>query len=80
MVGQILCNSSRAQGPFYILKLFREFRPYSWASACLASLYKMLNKGVHWEGLKRGEMSDPTDESDPFKKEFKSLSGPLQLF
>lgn len=40
----------------------------------------MLNKGVHWEGLKRGEMSDPTDESDPFKKEFKSLSGPLQLF
>ena len=39
----------------------------------------MLNKGVHWEGLKKSEMPDPTDEGDAFEKKFKSLSSPLQL-
>lgn len=30
VAGQILCNSSEARGPFHILELFREFRPYLW--------------------------------------------------
>lgn len=49
------------------------------ASACLVNLYIMLNKGVHWEGLKKREMLDPTDEGDAVEKKFKSLFGPLQL-
>ena len=36
-------------------------------------------KGVHWEGLKKCEMPDPTDEGDAIEKKFNSLSGPLQL-
>ena len=35
----------------------------------------MLNKGVHWEGLKKGEMPNPVDEGDAFEKKFKSLTG-----
>ncbi|RWR83518.1 serine/threonine-protein phosphatase 7 long form [Cinnamomum micranthum f. kanehirae] len=50
VAGQIICNSLGARGPFYILELLREFRPYSLASACLANLYKMLNKGVSGKG------------------------------
>ncbi|RWR76671.1 serine/threonine-protein phosphatase 7 long form [Cinnamomum micranthum f. kanehirae] len=84
--GQINSNSS-SRGSAYALELFRDFKPYAWAPACLANLYRMLNKGVRWAGLKKTDVGsdgkpvgiDPTDESDAFKHTFKSLSGPLQL-
>ena len=85
--GQILANASGSRGPAYLLELFREFKPYAWAPACLANLYRMLTKGVKWSGIKNtegGEAAiraglDPTDESDAFEHTFKTMSGPLQL-
>ncbi|RWR97172.1 serine/threonine-protein phosphatase 7 long form [Cinnamomum micranthum f. kanehirae] len=85
--GQINSNASSSRGPAYALELFRDFKPYAWAPACLANLYKMLNKGVRWAGLKKTDVGsdgkpvgiDPMDESDAFEHTFKSLSGSLQL-
>ena len=87
VLGQINSNASGSRGPAYALELFKDFKPYAWAPACLANLYRMLNKGVRWVGLKKIEIGpdgkpvsiDPTDESDVFEHTFKTLSGPLQL-
>lgn len=85
--GHINSNASGSRGPTYALELFRDFKSYAWALACLANLYRMLNKGVRWARLKKIEIGpdgkpvgiDPTDESDVFEHTFKTLSGPLQL-
>ena len=82
-----MANASGLRGPAYLLELFKEFKPYAWALACLGNLYRMLTKGVQWAGIKNtkgGEAAiraglDPTDESDAFEHTFKAMLGPLQL-
>lgn len=83
----ILSNASGSKGPTYFLELFREFEPCAWAFACLGNLYRMLNKGVKWIGIKDTEGSedvicaglDPTNESGAFEYTFKTLQGLLEL-
>ena len=43
---QIMSHSSDGRGPVYLLELFREFKPFAWAPACLADLYWILAKAV----------------------------------
>ncbi|XXG88055.1 hypothetical protein AAC387_Pa12g0320 [Persea americana] len=41
---QIMSNTSGGRGLAYLLELFREFKLYAWAPACLANLYWILAK------------------------------------
>lgn len=80
---QIMSNTSGGRGPAYLLELFREFKPYAWAPACLANLYWILAKAVKCvkdkaeDGHQEGD--DVKSSNNEGSRKFRTLSGPLQL-
>ncbi|XXG41516.1 hypothetical protein AAC387_Pa01g1958 [Persea americana] len=75
--GQIITQTSGARGPAYIFELFKEFKPYAWAPACLANLYRMLTNAFRWsqEKIVGGEEGD----GDQGEKEGHQLRTPTGL-
>ena len=74
-----MSNSSSARGPAYLLKLFKGFKPYAWAPAYLANLYRMLAKAVQWVRDKEEGGDEGKKKNQLGSKKFRTLSGPLQL-
>ena len=78
--GQIVMQTFGAHGPTYLLELFKEFKPYVWAPACLTNLYRMLINVTRWNAEKKID----EEENDDYKGEDeghhrRTPTGPLQL-
>ncbi|XXG46971.1 hypothetical protein AAC387_Pa02g1692 [Persea americana] len=79
VAGQICTQASGARGPAYLLELFKEFKPYAWAPACLANLYRMLAKATWWNREKKEGEEEGEDKKGQDKRVLRTLTGPLQL-
>ena len=82
---QIMSNTSGGRGPAYLLELFKEFKPYAWAPACLANLYWILAKAVKCVKDKAEDGHQEGDECKSWSnyfdsRKFRTLSGPLCNF
>ena len=85
---QIILQTSGARGPAYLLELFKDFKPYAWAPACLANFYRMLANATRWNKEKRGVGGDGKNEQgeegnnehgEEEGHQLRTPTGPLQL-
>ena len=80
MSGQIVSQTTSAHGPAFILELFKEFKPYAWAPACLANLYRMLTNASRWGSEKIVDVEEGKDKQGELEGHLcKMPTGPLQL-
>ena len=78
--GQIVSQTTGARGPAFILELFKEFKPYAWAPACLANLYRMLTNASWWGPKKIVAVEERKDKHCELEGHLcKMPTGPLQL-
>ena len=77
---QIVSQTTGARGPAYILELFKEFKPYAWAPACLANLYRMLTNASRWGPEKLVAVEEGKDKQGELEGHLcRTPTGPLQL-
>ena len=78
--GQIVSQTTGARGPAFIRELFKEFKPYAWAPACLANLYRMLTNASRWGPEKIVAVSEGKDKQGELEGHLCRMPmGPQQL-
>ena len=76
--GQIVSQTTGAHGLAYILKLFKEFKPYAWVSTYLANLYKMLTNVSRWDLEKIAAVEEGKDKHGELEGHLcRTPTGPL---